>query len=132
LSEQVVPQSLTDIDKKTLQNFLNKINTNTNPPTHWILDRNAGPLGRQRGDEVKLTGKENVIVPTQFINKPLLWSLVSNGKKIPNVGFMINNVNGKILYTYLGTTGGQVLYKELTPNLGKAISQFNSEVSWQK
>ena len=80
LSEQVVPQSLTDIDKKTLQNFLNKINTNTNPPTHWILDRNAGPLGRQRGDEVKLTGKENgMIYPTDFVGKPLTWSLVING-----------------------------------------------------
>jgi hypothetical protein len=56
--------------------------------------------------------------------------LVSNGKKIPNVGFMINNVNGKILYTYFGSLGGQVLYKELTPNLGKAIAQFNSEVKY--
>jgi hypothetical protein len=53
LSEEMAPQSLTDIDKKTLQTFLNKINTNTNPPTHWILDRNAGPTGHQRGDEVK-------------------------------------------------------------------------------
>ena len=96
-------------------------------PTHWVLDPNNQD---KRGDEVKLTSKENIMMPNQYLNKPLLWSLVSNGKKIPNVTFKINNVNGKVSYTYLGTTGGQVLYKELTPNLGKAISQFNSEVKY--
>ena len=126
LSEQMA-KPLSNVDIETLENFLNKIKTGSMEPTHWVLDPNNQD---KRGDEVKLTGKENVIVPTQFINKPLLWSLVSNGKKIPNVGFMINNVNGKILYTYFGSLGGQVLYKELTPNLGKAIAQFNSEVKY--
>jgi len=126
LSEQVA-KPLSNVDIETLENFLNKIKTGSMEPTHWVLDPNNQD---KRGDEVKLTGKENIMMPNQYLNKPLLWSLVSNGKKIPNVTFKINNVNGKVSYTYLGTTGGQVLYKELTPNLGKAISQFNSEVKY--
>jgi len=134
LSEQVVPQSLTDIDKKTLQNFLNKINTHTNPPTHWILDRNAGPLGSPRGDEVKLTGKETgMIYPTDFVGKPLTWSLVINGKKQPGYIYftIIKNKYG-LLYSFGSLIHGDVTMDPLAPNLNKAISQFNGEVSWQK
>ncbi len=127
LPVDVIAKPLSDVDKETLENFLNKIKTGSMEPTHWVLDPNNQD---KRGDEVKLTSKENIMMPNQYLNKPLLWSLVSNGKKIPNVTFKINNVNGKVSYTYLGTTGGQVLYKELTPNLGKAISQFNSEVKY--
>ena len=100
----------------------------TMSPTHWVLDPNNQ---NKRGDEVKLSGKENITIPTQFINKPLIWSSVSNGKKIPNVSFQINNVNGKILYTYLGSKTEQTLYKELVLNLGTAISQFNNEVKYK-
>jgi hypothetical protein len=134
LSEQMAPQSLTDIDKKTLQTFLNKINTNTNPPTHWILDRNAGPTGQQRGDEVKLTGKENgMIFPTDFVGKPLTWSLVINGKKqAGHIYFTIIKNKYGLLYSFGSLIHGSVTMEPLAPNLNKAISQFNGEVSWQK
>ena len=126
LSEQAT-QPIKDVDKKAIETFLNKIKMDTMSPTHWVLDPNNQ---NKRGDEVKLSGKENITIPTQFINKPLIWSSVSNGKKIPNVSFQINNVNGKILYTYLGSKTEQTLYKELVLNLGTAISQFNNEVKY--
>jgi hypothetical protein len=126
LSEQMA-KPLTDINKQAIETFLDKIKTGSMSPIHWVLDPNNQD---KRGDEVKLTGKEGIMMLNQYLNKPLLWSLVNNGKKIPNVSFKLNNTNGKILYTYIGANGGQVLYKELAPNLDKAISQFNSEVKY--
>jgi hypothetical protein len=134
LSEQAAPQPLTDVDKKTLQTFLNNIKFNSQAPTQWILDRNAGPSGRQRGDEVKLTGNENgMVFPTAFVGKPLTWSLVINGKKqAGHIYFTIIKNKYGLLYSFGSLTHGNVTMEPLAPNLNKAISQFNGEVSWQK
>ena len=130
LSEQVA-KPLSDVDKETLENFLNKIKTGSMEPTRWVLDPNNQD---KRGDEVKLTGKENgMIFPTDFVGKPLTWSLVINGKKqAGHIYFTIIKNKYGLLYSFGSLIHGSVTMEPLAPNLNKAISQFNGEVSWQK
>jgi hypothetical protein len=81
-----------------------------------------------------LTGNENgMVFPTAFVGKPLTWSLVINGKKqAGHIYFTIIKNKYGLLYSFGSLTHGNVTMEPLAPNLNKAISQFNGEVSWQK
>ncbi len=120
------------INYKILEGFLNKIDTGgDNYYSNWVLDPNNPS---KKSGNVKLTGKEATI-RTNFINKPLVWSLMVNGKKEKNSIFEIFSFNGKLYYQcYTSPTLGNFKNeygKELEQNLNSAIQQFNQRVSLQ-
>jgi adenine specific DNA methylase Mod len=143
MMDAVKPSSLTNlvnqsqgsatqkIDYKVLEKFLNAIDEGGSGYTsRWVLD-SANP--DKRSGSVKLTGKE-AVVRMNYVNKPLVWSLVVNGKKQNGAIFQIFSVNGKLYYQSQNPTkSGQqntTGYEELTPKtVGSAIQRFNLSVS---
>ncbi len=121
------------IDYKVLEKFLNSINRGgPSYVSRWALD-SANP--NARGGNVKLTGKEATIL-MDYVNKPLVWSLIVNGKKEPRSIFQIFSVNGKLYYQcYSSIKSGQQntpSYEELTSaSVGSAIQKFNQRVLMQ-
>jgi adenine specific DNA methylase Mod len=119
------------IDYNVLEKFLNAIDEGGSGYTsRWVLDP-ANP--DKRSGSVKLTGKE-AVVRMNYVNKPLVWSLVVNGKKQNGAIFQIFSVNGKLYYQSQNPTkSGQqntTGYEELTPKtVGSAIQRFNLSVS---
>tara|TARA_R110000868_G_scaffold168681_2_gene403515 strand:- start:1329 stop:1766 length:438 start_codon:yes stop_codon:yes gene_type:complete len=115
-------------NNKILEKFLHGIDDgNTSGYSRWVFDPNNP---NKRSGNVKLTGKEATI-RTNYINKPLVWSLMINGKKDKNSIFEIFQSNGK-LYYQIRSRFANSSYKELGPNLSSAIQQFNENVSLQK
>ena len=111
-----------------LEKFLHGINEGgSSSYSKWVLDPNNP---NKRSGNVKLTGKEATI-RTNFINKPLVWSLMVNGKKDKNSIFEIFQFNGK-LYYQIRSRFANSSYEELGPNLSSAIQQFNENVRLQK
>ena len=119
------------IDYTVLEKFLNAIDRGGSGYTsRWVLD-SANP--DKRSGSVKLTGKEAMVL-MDYVNKPLVWSLVVNGKKQNGAIFQIFSVNGKLYYQSQNPTkSGQqntTGYEELTPKtVGSAIQRFNLSVS---
>lgn len=117
------------IDYKVLEKFLNGINRGgTRYSSNWVLD-SANP--DKRGGSVIL--KDQIIMPTSFVGKPLVWSLMVNGKKEKGAIFEIFSVNGKLYYQcYSSIKSGQQntsAYEELTSaTVGSAIQKFNQRV----
>ena len=122
------------IDYRVIEKFLNSIDRGgSSYASRWVLDP-ANP--NARSGSVKLTGKEAMIL-MDYVNKPLVWSLVVNGKKEPKSIFQIFSVNGKLYYqVYSSVKPGQQnseAYVELTPStLKSAIQKFNQRVFLQE
>lgn len=122
------------IDYSVLEKFLNSIDRGGSSwASRWVLD-SANP--NARSGSVKLTGKEAMIL-MDYVNKPLVWSLIVNGKKEPRSIFQIFSVNGKLYYqVYSSIKRGQQNsegYVELTPStVGSAIQKFNQRVFLQE
>jgi hypothetical protein len=122
------------IDYKVLEKFLNAIDRGGSGNTsRWVLD-SANPGKRQ--PPIILTGKEATIL-MDYVNKPLVWSLVVNGKKEKGAIFQIFSVKGKLYYqVYSSIKVGQQNsdgYEELTPKtVGFAIQKFNQRVFLQE
>lgn len=115
-------------NNKILEKFLNGIDDgSTSGYSRWVFDPNNP---NKRSGNVKLTGKE-VTIRTNYINKPLVWSLMVNGKKDKNSIFEIFKFDDKLYYHYR-VNNKSVYGKELGPNLNSAISQFNQHVRLQK
>jgi hypothetical protein len=120
------------INYSVIGKFLRSINQGgTQYTSKWVLD-SGNPMKRGMS-AVKLTGKEETI-PMNYVGKPLVWSLVVNGKKVPNAIFEIFSSNGKLAYQCSSPLKGGIQnsdgYKELEPNLNSAIEQFNQRVSF--
>jgi hypothetical protein len=146
MMDAVKPSSLTNlvnqsqgsatqkIDYKVLEKFLNAIDEGGSGYTsRWVLD-SANP--DKRSGSVKLTGKE-AMVRMDYVNKPLVWSLVVNGKKEKGAIFQIFSFGGKLYYqVYSSIKSGQQnssSYEELTPKtVGSAIQRFNQRVFLQE
>jgi hypothetical protein len=120
-------------NNKILETFLNKIDMGQNNwYSKWVLDPNNP---NKRNGNVQLTGREATI-RTNFVNKPLVWSLMVNGKKEKNSIFEIFKIKEKLYYQCI-TMGSNDINpvmeygKELGPNLNSAIQQFNQNVLLQ-
>ena len=132
---RMINEELTDTSSKinysAVGKFLRSINQVGNRfRSNWILDPNNP---KKRTGSLKLTGREETI-PMNYVGKPLVWSLVVNGKKDPNSIFQIFLANGKIYYQCYSSAIGHentVGYETLEPNLSSAIEQFNQRVSLQ-
>ena len=135
LVQRVIEEQATNqkIDYKVLEKFLNGINTGGSSYTsRWVLD-STNPS--KRGGIVKLTGKEAMIL-MDYVNKPLVWSLMINGTKEKGAIFQIFSVNGKLYFQVNSSTkSGQQNtdgYEELTSaTVGAAIEKFNQRVLMQ-
>lgn len=132
ISEQQSGQNKND-NNKTLETFLNKIDTTVRGDfySYWVLDPNNP---KKRSGNVILTGRERMVFNNLFKNKPLVWSLMVDGKKVKNSLFEIFKFNEKLYYSCLINNGYNVVseyFKELEPNLSSAINVFNQNVSMQ-
>ena len=129
LVKKVINEQLSAQDNnKILEKFLLKLPpSNESFYSRWVFDPNNK---NKRSGNVKLTGKEGVI-NMEYVNKPLVWSLMVNGKKDTNSIFEIFKFDDKLYYQY-HVNGKSVYGKELGPNLNSAISQFNQHVRLQK
>ena len=133
IKKVVNEQKSSQDNNKILEKFLLNAAIKEGTPhyySRWVLDPN-NPNKRKGGGSVKLTGKEaniNMI----YVNKPLVWSLVVNGKKDKNAIFEIFQYDGKLYYQYFGGGLKSEYAKELGPNLNSAIGQFNEHVRSQK
>ena len=126
-SKPLVNEQSSQDNNKILEKFLNGIDEG-GPSFYskWVFDPNNP---NKRSGNVKLTGRE-ATVRMNFVNKPLVWSLMVNGKKDKNSVFEIFQSNGK-LYYQIRSSFANSSYKELGPNLNSAIQQFNENVSLQ-
>jgi hypothetical protein len=131
----IMEQSTTQkIDYKVLEKFLNAIDSgSTGNASRWVLD-STNP--DKRSPTLALTGKEATILMS-YVNKPLVWSLMVNGKKEKGAIFQIFSVDGKLYYqAYSFPKAGQQNsngYEELTPKtVGSAIQKFNQRVFLQE
>ena len=97
IEEQTKPSSAPKkVDYEGLQYFFMKMNQGfTNYYQRWVLDPSNS---NKRGDNLVLTGKEGVIMPTSLVNKPLVWSLLKQGKKEPYAIFEIFKGSDGIIY----------------------------------
>jgi hypothetical protein len=141
IEEQTKPSSAPKkVDYEGLQYFFMKMNQGgTNNYQRWVLDP-SNP--RKGGDNLVLTGKE-VIMPTSLVNKPLVWSLLKQGKKEPDAIFEFFKGNDGVIYwncisdrfALCQTDDGETspcrnqTYQTLTSkNAQAAVNAFNSRV----
>jgi hypothetical protein len=132
------------IDYEGLQYFFTKMNQGmTNGYQRWVLDSNNP---EKSGNNLVLSGKE-VMMPTNLVNKPLVWSLVTNGKKDPRAIFeFYKGSDGTIYYNCISdrfalcqtdngdsspcqNSIGQTLTSK---NAQLAVDQFNGRVQISK
>ena len=119
-------QSTTNnIDYSQVEEFLTKINhiNKPNMTSNWVLD----PTNKNaRGPVVKLANGGGWSL---FANKPLVWSLVVDGKKDPDSIFEFFTANGKI-YFHVTSSGNyhNTSYVELASHLKNAIDYYNERI----
>jgi len=129
----IIEQQSVQNNNKILETFLNEIDEGGNNYfSKWVLDPNNPS---KRSGNVKLSGSE-ANIRTNFINKPLVWSLMEGGKKQKDSVFEIFKYNGKLYYQCISPLKAGIqnsdVYKELGPNLRSAIEQFNQRVFLQE
>lgn len=143
IQEQSKP-SVPKTDYEGLQYFFMKMNSgNINGYQRWVHDPNNP---NKRGNNLILTGKE-VMMPTNLVNKPLVWSLLVNGKKDPRAIFeFFKDKSGGILYNCISDTFAlcqtddgdtspckNASYQTLTSkNAQLAVDHFNGRVQIKK
>lgn len=132
LVKRVISEQAIEEDKnKVLKTFLNSIQRGgTRDKSRWVLDNNNP--NRRRGGDVKLTGKEFLMLKS-YVNTPLTWSLEVDGVKEEGAVFQIfSNKDGELYYqVYSSEPGAKNTsgYEKLTiDNVGKAIDRFNQRV----
>lgn len=143
IQEQAKPAP-NKIDYEGLQYFFMKMNGGmTNGYQRWVLDPNNP---NKRGNNLVLTGKE-VMMPMDLVNKPLVWSLLVNGKKDSRAIFeLFKDKNGTIYYNCISDTFAlcqtddgdtspckNASYQTLTSkNAQLAVDHFNGRVQIKK
>jgi|LauGreDrversion4_2_1035121.scaffolds.fasta_scaffold790032_1 hypothetical protein len=132
-------------DKKALQYFIMNMNQGGRDYyQRWVLDPNNP---RKRGNNLVLTGKEGIAFPTELANKPLVWSLLKQGKKEKDAYFeFFKDDKGTIYYNCSSDTlalcktdDGQsgpcksAINKVLTSsNAQEAVDFFNGRVQFRE
>ena len=136
IMEQSSPKK---IDYTILQTFLNGINTGGNNYfQNWVLDLNNT---NKKGQSLKLTGNEKITILPSYFGKPLVWSLIRNGKKEIDSVFEIFNTDNGLYYQCQSNKFNRCLsglcsntepYEKLTPStVNQAINKYNERVFLQ-
>ena len=131
------------VDYQGLQYFFQNMNQGmTNGYQRWVLDP-SNP--EKSGNNLVLT--KEVLMPTSLVNKPLVWSLLKQGKKEPNAIFeFYKGSDGTIYYNCIsdrfalcqtddGETSpcrNQTQQTLTSTNAQAAVDAFNSRVQIKK
>ena len=143
IKEQQTKPAPKKVDYEGLQYFFMKMNEGmTNGYQRWVLDPNNP---RKRGGNLVVT--KEVMMPTSLVNKPLVWSLLVNGKKDPNAIFEFFKGSDGVIYwncisdtfALCQTDDGETspcrnqTYQALTAkNAQVAVNAFNSRAQIKK